>query len=105
MIRRPPTSPLFPSPTLPPSTAAQANQPLSPALLVQQNNAQGQIGGPFLNSLPTLPAGWTGKDPKNRVEGKRGGPGGRRVLKKKKNGKSKGRASLPWESVRFTGID
>jgi prepilin-type N-terminal cleavage/methylation domain-containing protein len=46
--------------TCPTSTAAQANQPLSPALLVQQNNAQGQIGGPFLNSLPTLPAGWTG---------------------------------------------
>ena len=46
--------------TCPSSTAAQANQPLSPALLVQQNNTQGQLGGPFLNSTPTLPAGWTG---------------------------------------------
>src|SRR5258708_18868962 len=40
----------------PTSTAAQANQPLSGALLVQQNNQQGQIGGPFLNSPPTPPA-------------------------------------------------
>ena len=50
------------------STAAQANQPLSPALLVQQNNAQGQIGGPFLNSLPTLPAGWTGNGASYRYD-------------------------------------
>ena len=30
------------------------------ALLTQQTNAQNQVGGPFLNSMPTLPAGWTG---------------------------------------------
>jgi hypothetical protein len=29
-------------------------------LLTQQTNAQNQVGGPFLNSNPTLPAGWTG---------------------------------------------
>ena len=29
-------------------------------LLNQQTNAQGRVGGPFLNSQPTLPAGWTG---------------------------------------------
>jgi len=29
-------------------------------LLTQQTNAQNQIGGPFMNSTPTLPAGWTG---------------------------------------------
>ena len=31
------------------------------ALLAQQTNAQNQIGGPFLNSMPTLPGtNWTG---------------------------------------------
>jgi prepilin-type N-terminal cleavage/methylation domain-containing protein len=25
-----------------------------------QTNAQNQVGGPFLNALPTLPGGWTG---------------------------------------------
>ena len=31
------------------------------ALLVQQTNAQNQVGGPFLNSMPTLPGtNWTG---------------------------------------------
>jgi prepilin-type N-terminal cleavage/methylation domain-containing protein len=31
------------------------------ALLVQQANPQGQVGGPFLNSRPTLPgSNWTG---------------------------------------------
>jgi len=52
----------------PTSTAAQTNQPLSPALLAQQNNAQGQIGGPFLNSLPTLPSGWTGSGASYRYD-------------------------------------
>jgi len=33
---------------------------LPPALLTQQTNAQNQVGGPFLNSMPTLPASWTG---------------------------------------------
>jgi len=54
--------------TCPTSNAAQANQPLSPALLIQQNNSQGQIGGPFLNALPTLPAGWTGNGASYRYD-------------------------------------
>src|SRR5262249_52422345 len=54
--------------TCPTSTAAQTNQPLSPALLAQQNNSQGQIGGPFLNSMPTLPAGWTGNGTSYRYD-------------------------------------
>jgi hypothetical protein len=29
-------------------------------LVNQQTNAQGQIGGPFMNALPTLPGNWTG---------------------------------------------
>jgi type IV pilus assembly protein PilA len=29
-------------------------------LLTQQTNAQNQVGGPFINSLPSLPQGWTG---------------------------------------------
>ena len=33
---------------------------LPTVLLTQQTNAQNQVGGPFLNSTPTLPAGWTG---------------------------------------------
>jgi prepilin-type N-terminal cleavage/methylation domain-containing protein len=45
--------------TCPVSTAA-ANGALPAALLTQQTNAQNQLGGPFLNSSPTLPAGWTG---------------------------------------------
>ena len=45
--------------TCPSSTAAQ-NGALPPALLIAQTNAQNQVGGPFLNSAPMLPAGWTG---------------------------------------------
>ena len=45
--------------TCPTSTAAM-NGALPSALLTQQTNAQNQIGGPFLNSTPTLPAGWGG---------------------------------------------
>ena len=34
---------------------------LPTALLLQQTNAQNQLGGPFLNSMPTLPSTlWTG---------------------------------------------
>lgn len=29
-------------------------------LTVQQTNAQGQLGGPFMAALPPLPAGWVG---------------------------------------------
>jgi len=43
-----------------PVTALAVDGALPPALLTQQTNAQQQIGGPFLNSLPTLPAAWTG---------------------------------------------
>ena len=43
-----------------PTTAAAQNGALPPGLLIGQVNAQNQLGGPFLNSLPTLPAGWTG---------------------------------------------
>jgi hypothetical protein len=35
---------------------------------VQQNNTQGQLGGPFLNALPTLPAGWTGSGTSYRYD-------------------------------------
>ena len=45
--------------TCPVSTAAVAGA-LPAVLLTQQTNAQNQVGGPFLNSSPTLPAGWTG---------------------------------------------
>jgi prepilin-type N-terminal cleavage/methylation domain-containing protein len=29
-------------------------------LLTQQTNGQNQVGGPFINAMPTLPQGWTG---------------------------------------------
>ena len=29
-------------------------------LLLQQTNNQNQVGGPFMNTAPTLPGGWTG---------------------------------------------
>jgi type II secretion system protein G len=29
-------------------------------LMMQQTNAQNSAAGPFLNAMPTLPAGWTG---------------------------------------------
>jgi prepilin-type N-terminal cleavage/methylation domain-containing protein len=42
------------------TTAATGPVALPGALLSPQTNAQGQIGGPFLNSMPTLPGGWVG---------------------------------------------
>ena len=42
-----------------PSQVSQAGA-LPSVLLTQQTNAQNQVGGPFLNNAPTLPAGWTG---------------------------------------------
>ena len=42
-----------------PSSSNQSGA-LPAVLLSQQTNAQNQVGGPFLNSAPTLPAGWTG---------------------------------------------
>src|SRR6266513_2630319 len=41
-------------------TAAAQNGAMPSVLLTQQTNAQAQVGGPFLNALPTLPGGWTG---------------------------------------------
>jgi prepilin-type N-terminal cleavage/methylation domain-containing protein len=29
-------------------------------LLTQQTNSSNQVGGPFINTMPTLPQGWTG---------------------------------------------
>jgi len=29
-------------------------------LLTQQTNGQNQVGGPFINAMPSLPQGWTG---------------------------------------------
>jgi prepilin-type N-terminal cleavage/methylation domain-containing protein len=43
-----------------PSNAATGLVALPGVLIAQQTNAQNQIGGPFLNAQPTLPAGWTG---------------------------------------------
>jgi hypothetical protein len=34
--------------------------PVPKSLFVQQTNARGEVGGPFLSSWPQLPAGWTG---------------------------------------------
>jgi type IV pilus assembly protein PilA len=53
---------------LPDSTSTATNCPvatgqsgaLPSVLFTQQTNAQNQVGGPFLNSSPALPAGWTG---------------------------------------------
>ena len=41
------------------TTAAQTGA-LPTVLFTQQNNAQNQAGGPFLNGPPPLPAGWSG---------------------------------------------
>jgi prepilin-type N-terminal cleavage/methylation domain-containing protein len=42
-------------------TGATESGALPGALLVAQTNPQGQVGGPFLNALPTLPGtNWTG---------------------------------------------
>src|SRR5215470_8401735 len=50
-----------------PSATGQSGA-LPGALLTQQTNAQNQVGGPFLNSLPTLPAGWTGSGASYKYE-------------------------------------
>jgi prepilin-type N-terminal cleavage/methylation domain-containing protein len=48
--------------TCPATAAAQAGAAIGGPLLAQQTNAQGQVGGPFLNGPvgPVVPAGWTG---------------------------------------------
>ena len=42
-----------------PSAAGQSGA-MPAAMLIQQVNQQNQVGGPFLNAMPTLPAGWGG---------------------------------------------
>ena len=52
----------------PDNTSAATNCPIATgqsgamptALSTAQTNAQNQVGGPFLNSAPSLPGGWTG---------------------------------------------
>jgi prepilin-type N-terminal cleavage/methylation domain-containing protein len=46
--------------TVCPVSTAAANGALPSVLMTQQTNAQNQVGGPFMNSVPTLPAGWAG---------------------------------------------
>ncbi len=41
-------------------TAVAASGGLPTVMLTPQTNAQNQVGGPFMNSMPTLPTGWTG---------------------------------------------
>jgi type IV pilus assembly protein PilA len=43
-----------------PTTTAAVSGVVPDNLINQQTNAQNQLGGPFLNSQPSLPAGWTG---------------------------------------------
>lgn len=43
-----------------PTSTATATGAISAPLFAVQTNAQNQTGGPFLNAMPTLPAGWTG---------------------------------------------
>ena len=48
--------------TCPTSNAVQTDAAVGGPLLVQQTNAQLQVGGPFLNTPgPVVPAGWTGQ--------------------------------------------
>jgi prepilin-type N-terminal cleavage/methylation domain-containing protein len=42
------------------ASATGQNGALPTVLLTQQTNAQNQLGGPFLNATPRLPAGWGG---------------------------------------------
>jgi prepilin-type N-terminal cleavage/methylation domain-containing protein len=43
-----------------PTAGGQGPGAMPTVLNTQQTNAQNQVGGPFLNSTPTLPSGWTG---------------------------------------------
>jgi type IV pilus assembly protein PilA len=53
---------------LPDNTSSATNCPTAlnqsgafpTVLLTQQTNGQNQVGGPFINAMPTLPLGWTG---------------------------------------------
>jgi len=41
-------------------SASNQSGALPTVLFTQQTNAQNQVGGPFMNAAPTLPAGWAG---------------------------------------------
>ena len=43
-----------------PTSTTVAGGDLPGVLFLQQTNGQNQAGGPFMNSMPLLPAGWTG---------------------------------------------
>jgi len=42
------------------ATASGQSGAFPAVLLTQQTNGQNQVGGPFINAMPTLPQGWTG---------------------------------------------
>ena len=42
-------------------------------LLTQQTNSSNQVGGPFLNTMPTLPQGWTGSGTSYKYSSTAGG--------------------------------
>jgi type IV pilus assembly protein PilA len=42
------------------ATALNQNGAFPAVLLTQQTNSANQVGGPFINAMPTLPQGWTG---------------------------------------------
>jgi type IV pilus assembly protein PilA len=41
-------------------TATNQNGAFPAVLLTQQTNGQNQVGGPFINAMPTLPQSWVG---------------------------------------------
>jgi type IV pilus assembly protein PilA len=41
-------------------TASNQSGAFPAVLLTQQTNGQNQVGGPFINAMPSLPQGWTG---------------------------------------------
>lgn len=43
-----------------PTSTAFAGGDLPGVLFLPQTNGQNQVGGPFMNSMPSLPKGWTG---------------------------------------------
>jgi prepilin-type N-terminal cleavage/methylation domain-containing protein len=59
--------------TLCPTSGAAQNGVLPSVLLTQQWNPQNQLAGPFLASLPTLPANWAGAGASYRYMNNAGG--------------------------------
>jgi hypothetical protein len=43
-----------------PTSTATATGDVPGVLFLRQTNGQNQVGGPFMNSMPSLPKGWTG---------------------------------------------